>query len=266
MVYVAHMSEIRAPSMRLALSEGGRALTELAALPLAAPLLLQTAPRGDGHSVLVLPGFIAGDGSTNILRRFIAGRGYKARPWNLGSNLGHRTVGINGEKIIERLEHMFEKYRGKVSLVGWSLGGIIAREMARRHPEKVRQVISLGSPFNGNIRATHPHRLYKMLTGHDPEADHMEEILQVLRDPPPGVPSTSIFTKADGVVAWQNCLEEPDHLTDNIEVRASHCGLGVNAAVMYAIADRLALPEDEWVPFDRSGVRSFIYPSSGHMY
>lgn len=265
MVYVAHMSEIRAPSLRLALSEGGRALSDLAALPLAAPLL-QTAPRGDGHSVLVLPGFIAGDGSTNILRRFISGRGYKSHPWTLGQNLGHRTVGAKGERILDRLEEMYEDSGRKVSLVGWSLGGIIAREMARRQPDMVRQVISLGSPFNGNPKASHPRQLYKILTGHDPDADHMDEILQVLRDPPPDVPTTSIFTKGDGVVAWQNCLEEPGHITDNIEVRASHIGLGVNAAVMFAVADRLAQAEDDWKPFDRSGMRSFVYPSSGHMY
>ena len=267
MVYVAHMTKVRAPSWRLALSEGGRGLAELTTLPLATPMLLPMAPKGDGHPVLVLPGFIAGDTSTNILRRFLSGRGYKAYPWSLGSNFGHRTVGNKGEKILEKLEEMYETYGEKVSLVGWSLGGIIAREMARRQPDMVRQVISLGSPFNGDIEATHPHRLYKALTGHDPSADHMEEVLQVLRDPPHGIPCTSIFTKGDGVVAWQNCLEEPHHLTDNIEVRASHIGLGFNAAVFFAIADRLALPHDDWRPFDRTdGIRSLIYPSSGHTY
>ena len=220
-------------------------------------------PRGDGHPVLVLPGFIATDLSTQPLRRFLTGVGYDAHEWRLGRNLGPRAIGREGEKLVARLRAIHEATGQKVSLVGWSLGGIMARIVARRAPEAVRQIITLGSPFAGSPRATNVWRAYELFTGQRIDDPHTQAQLNEGAAPPP-VPSTAIYSREDGVVAWQNCREQETPITDNIEVHGSHCGLGVNPTVLYAIADRLAQAEDEWHPFERTGLRAFVYPSAGH--
>jgi pimeloyl-ACP methyl ester carboxylesterase len=246
----------------LALTELPRALAELGSLPWASPLLA-TAPRGDGHPVLVLPGFTTSDKSTTILRRYLSRLGYDAHTWDLGRNLGPRAIGREGEKLVDRLNAVHELTGRKVSLVGWSLGGVMARMVSRRVPDAVRQVISLGSPFTGSPRATNVWRAYELLTGQRLDDSHTREQLRESATPPP-VPSTAIWSREDGIVAWQNCVEPFHQNSDNIEVHGSHCGLGVNPAVLYAVADRLALPEDGWRPFDRAGLRALFYPSAGH--
>lgn len=258
------MGRIEAPSKLLALSELPRALAELGSLPWFAPMLLN-APRGDGHPVLVLPGFVTTDASTTLLRRYLELLGYEPYAWELGRNLGPKAIGRQGEKLIERLDTIFAETGRKVSIVGWSLGGVMARQVARRRPDKVRQVISLGSPFAGDPRASTVWKAYEALTGQRiGDKDTQAQLKESATTPP--VPSTAIYTKADGIVAWQNCCEPQDAATDNIEVYGSHCGLGVNASVLYAIADRLAQPEGEWAPFERKGLRAWIYPSSGHVH
>ena len=252
---------IRPPSMFLALTEPQRAFCELSSLSAAAPLL-GCAPHGDGHPVLVLPGFVTSDRSTAILRRFLSGLGYDAHGWELGRNLGPRAIGWEGERLIDRLHEVHDGE--KVSLVGWSLGGVMARELARRHPEMIRQVITLGSPFTGDPRASTVSRAYEAITGDRIDSIHLRERLAESAKPPP-VPSTAIFSKGDGVVPWRNCIEPCSDHTDNIEVYGSHCGLGVNPAVLYAVADRLALPEGKWEPFERKGWRAAVYPFSGHL-
>ncbi|MFM9828901.1 MAG: esterase/lipase family protein [Sphingomonas sp.] len=258
-----HSAEpIRPPSPLLALTELPRALAEFSSLGAAAPLLA-LAPRGDGHPVMVLPGFVTSDVSTTVLRRFLARLGYNALPWELGRNLGPKAIGWTGEKLVARLEAVHAATGQRVSLVGWSLGGVMARQLSRRAPDAVRQVISLGSPFAGTPRATNVWRAYEALTGQKIDDKDTREQLRESATPPP-VPSTSIYTREDGVVAWQNCIEPRAVQTDNIEVHGSHCGLGVNPAVLYAIADRLAQPEGDWHPFERGGLRALVYPSAGH--
>lgn len=257
-----HTEEIKRPSPLLALTELQRALFELYSLPIAAPLL-KSAPQGDGHPVLVLPGFVASDRSTGILRRYLSEQGYEVFGWELGSNLGPRAIGRNGEHLIERLLAVRQETAEKVSLVGWSLGGVMARELAKHRPAWVRQVITLGSPFGGDPRASNVSRLYEEVTGERIDSEDQQIRLAESRKAPP-VPSTAIFTKADGIVSWRNCVEPQSDWTDNIEVYGSHCGLGVNPAVLYAVADRLAQPDGQWSPFDRSGCRAAIYPFSGH--
>ncbi|MFD1611746.1 esterase/lipase family protein [Sphingomonas tabacisoli] len=239
-----------------------RALGELGALPWFAPLLL-SAPRGDGHPVLVLPGFVTTDASTTLIRRYLELLGYTPFGWELGRNLGPKAIGRQGEKLIERLDAIYEETGRKVSIIGWSLGGVMARQVARRRPDKVRQLISLGSPFTGNPWATNVLGAYEALTGQRIDDADTQSQLKESSAPPP-VPSTAIYTKADGIVAWQNCCEPADAATDNIEVYGSHCGLGVNASVLYAVADRLAQPEGEWAPFKRNGLRALIYPQTGN--
>ncbi len=247
----------------LALTEIPRAIGELAALPLAVPLLW-AAKRGDGHPVLVIPGFITSDLSTTVLRRFLKSHGYDAYAWELGRNLGPLAIGRQGEKLIARLEAVHKATGKKISVIGWSLGGMLARQLARRRPDLIRQVISLGSPFTGDPRATNAWKAYEYFTGQRLTDPDTQAQLRESHEVPP-VPSTAIYSKADGVVAWQNCLEPEAATTDNIEVPGSHFGLGFNGLVLYAVANRLAQPDGGWKPFDRRGLLAPLYPSSGHV-
>ncbi len=239
--------------------EGLRAAIEFSSLTPAAALLSR-APKGDGHPVLVLPGMLGGDESTFALRRFLRGRDYWAHRWRLGRNVGRRTIGEGGEHVLALIERLYrESGNRSVSLVGWSLGGIIAREAAKRMPEQVRQVITLGSPFNHPPEDTLLAQIYHFISGDAPDP---LPVRQALAAAPEGTPSTAIYSRSDGMVSWRSCMEGDGELTDNIEVLSSHTGYGVNPTVLFAIADRLALPENEWVSFDRnrSAWRRIWYP------
>jgi pimeloyl-ACP methyl ester carboxylesterase len=245
---------IAPPTPLLLLLEGQRALVEAASLLPASPMLRQ-APRGDGHSVLVLPGFGAGDRSTGILRRYLERLGYSVHPWTFGRNLGPR--GDLPQRLRQRVLRLHDESGRKLSLVGWSLGGIYARELARHEPERVRQVITLGSPFRGGGTASNLARLVRAITrANFPE--RAPEWITRLAQPPP-VPSTAIFSKTDGIAAWRACMEMEAPHTDNIEVIGSHCGLGFNPAVMWILADRLAQAEGVWRPFHPGGVVGSVY-------
>lgn len=244
------------PPWALFLGEG-RALYEAGLFYQALPVLLTT-PRGDGHPVMVLPGFTASDLSTTLLRAFLRRRGYDARGWTLGRNLGFSTQ--LELRMARRLQNLCWRTGRKVSLVGWSLGGIFARELARRHPEMVRQVITLGSPFAASPRSTNVWRLYERITGQSVD-DLDPELLQRMRLAPP-VPSTAIYSRSDGIASWRACIEPEAPHTDNVRVPGSHCGLGHNPWAVYVIADRLAQPDGAWRPFERNGLRRVAFPSA----
>jgi pimeloyl-ACP methyl ester carboxylesterase len=241
------------PPSRLLLALEVRGIWELQAFFAAYPLL-RRAPRGDGHPVLVLPGLAASDVSTRPLRTYLRAQGYAAHGWKQGPNHGPRPGVETG--MDARLAELAGRYQRKVSLIGWSLGGVFARELARRAPALVRQVITLGSPFANEPKASNAWRLYEALSGRQVGDWPGREAMKL----PPPVPSTAIYTRTDGIVAWQGCLEQESAMTQNIEVEGSHSGLGHNPVVLYAIADRLALPEGKWWPLDRSGIRSLLYP------
>jgi pimeloyl-ACP methyl ester carboxylesterase len=233
------------PAAFLALE--GRVWLELAALLPALPFLGR-APVGDGHPVMVLPGWLASDRSTRPLRWFLRDRGYHAHGWRLGLNRGPTT------EIAAALEHRFlslrERHGERLSLIGWSLGGIYARELARKLPEHVRQVITLGSPFR-NPGATTVARLYRSRLGPRRPAsgvDAERAMWQRIRAPIP-VPSTSIYSRTDGIVAWRSCLHDDGPQSENIEVWSSHVGMGHHPTVMLTIADRLAQRDGAWRPF-----------------
>lgn len=249
----------RPPHKLLALFEG-RAVFELAAFVALRPLLGML-PRGDGHAVLVLPGFMASDSSTGPLRRLLAELGYKPHGWGLGRNVRVDSKRVKDMEAV--LLNIFRDSGHKVSIVGWSLGGVFARELAKMHPEAVRQVISLGSPIHDDRRHTNASRLFEFLNGEKPEPLR-DGRFSGLNQPPP-VPTTSILTRTDGIVHWRGSVQHPqaDHAqTENIEVYASHVGLGVNPSVMIAIADRLKQPDGNWKPFVPRLTQRWLFPKS----
>ncbi|MDO8839810.1 MAG: alpha/beta fold hydrolase [Parvibaculum sp.] len=217
-----------------------RVFAELGALAPALPALLG-APRGDGHAVLVLPGMLTGDEATFVIRRYLDELGYTTHPWNQGHNWGPSRA--LHAALRERLRELSARYGRRVSLVGWSLGGIYARELAREYPQLVRQVVTLGSPFGAE---------------NGPDGYDGGEKAARRRIAPP-VPCTAIYSKSDGVVSWQDCREIEGPQAENIEVTATHLGMGVNPMVLWAIADRLAQSESNWTPFDRTGWHGVVY-------
>ncbi|MEL7029128.1 MAG: alpha/beta hydrolase, partial [Pseudomonadota bacterium] len=212
---------------------------------------------GDGHPVLVLPGFLAGDSSTRPMRSLLDELGYESSGWGLGRNVQFND---DREQAMSDLVKRLHQDSGgrKVSMVGWSLGGVFARELAKMHPDKVRFVISLGSPITNNRKVSNARHLWAFFNRNSPD-EKTPDRRQLDKAPP--APTTSIFTKTDGVVSWRGSVQRPGPMTENIIVPASHFGLGVNPLVMLAIADRLAQNEEDWTPFDRSGWRELFFGS-----
>ncbi|MBR0757684.1 alpha/beta hydrolase [Bradyrhizobium jicamae] len=244
---------LRAPSLLLMLAEG-RSLLELNSSLLLSPLLMQ-APKGDGHPVLALPGFLASDLSMAPLRRYLKALGYDTHAWNMGRNFG--GVGSKRGALRDLVKRIHESTGRKVSIVGWSLGGVYARDLAVQLPDMVRSIITLGSPFADDIRATNATRLYELLSGEG--IDDIPQIREAIAGDMP-VPTTSIYSRTDGIVNWHTSLVRASATAENIEVHfASHVGLGVNPAALWAIADRLALPEGEFRPFDPAGPFAIAY-------
>ena len=246
---------LRAPSKTLMFLEG-RAISEFGAFLGALPLL-SMAPSGDGHPVVVFPGLVASDTSTRPLRAFLRNRGYAVSGWGQGRNFGLRH-GVK-DALIDIVQEANEVHGRKVSLVGWSLGGLYARQLAKMMPERVRSVITLGSPFASGPRSTNAWRVYEMASGQRADDSADERFGGSLSQTPP-VPTTAIFSRTDGVCAWQGCMDRPSATCENIEVGSSHCGMGHHPAVVYAVADRLAQAEGQWKPFHRGGWRSMVYP------
>ena len=243
---------LKAPSALLMAMEG-RAMFEWASYALTWPWL-RNAPRGDGHPVLVLPGLCVGDNSTYPLRRFLSHLGYEAYPWHQGLNFGPRDHVIKG--LVDQVRAVQKKHGQKVSLIGWSLGGAMANALALRMPERIRQVITLGSPLTGHPKGTNAWRVFELVSGFRSDDERLMELV----NGNPTVPTTSIMSKTDGVVNWRMSLAQESRIAENIEVSATHLGMGANPAVLWAIADRLAQAEGDWKPFQRTGTwRSMLY-------
>jgi pimeloyl-ACP methyl ester carboxylesterase len=213
---------------------------------------LDRIPKGDGHPVLVFPGMMATDISTYPMRQQIRRFGYSAYAWQSGRNVGPQLGTIR--RLIDRVERLYSRHKEPVSLVGWSLGGLYAREIAKVVPEHVRCVITLGSPVNGDARGTNVWRIFKHLNGELPD----EKIRKRIHTPPP-VPTVSIYSRSDGVVGWQSALN-PNHAhCENIEVFASHLGIGFNPLAMAALADRLAQRPERWEKFNAEKLRRTLW-------
>lgn len=216
---------------------------------------LATAPRGRGGRVLVIPGFTAGDLLTTPLRCWLRLLGHRPAPWGLGINVGADDTTVR--LLLRRVDQLVKANGGPIDVVGWSLGGIMARLLALHRPEDIRQAISLGSPIRVD----------------DPEAnlsDAVRVIAQLaglqrgrrghdLTEVP--VPSSAIYSRQDGVVAAETCRQPVRPFAENIEVRGSHVGLVHNPSVIWAVADRLAQPDGEWRPFEPPRHLRLLYPS-----
>ena len=253
----ATQSPARPPHPLLTLSEG-RAFFELGSF-IALRRAMRRLPKGDGHAVIVLPGFLASDRSTRPLRGLLDDLGYASFGWELGRNL--RFDAAREQALYALLDRVHGESGRPVSLIGWSLGGLFAREMAKQSPSKVRQVISLGSPISGDRGHTNARHLFERLNGKEPEPLQQGRFRNLEEAPP--VPTTSILSRSDGIVAWRGSVQRAGSQAETLEVFSSHCGLGVNPMVMYAIADRLAQPENGWKPFERTGWRSLAFRTIG---
>lgn len=205
--------------------EFGAAMAAMATMP-----LMRGLADSDGHAVVIYPGLAASDLNTLPLRMFLAECGYEVHGWDENVNMGPCPNAM--ARSIERVRRLRRSSGRKVSLVGWSLGGLYAREIARHVPGEVRCVITLGTPFVGGAQG---------------------------REPPP-VPTTSLYSRTDGVVDWQSSVHEPGEGREDIEIDASHSGMGLHPVAWYAIADRLAQPEGRWKPFHRDGWRAWVFP------
>ena len=252
---IASAADLRPPNLWLMMLEA-RAFWEFGAMLMTTPWLRRL-PRGDGHPVLVFPGMGANDVTTIPLRNFLTGLGYATQAWGQGFNFGPRDGVL--KRCAADVRALSERHGQPVSLIGWSLGGIYAREMAKELRAHTRCVITLGTPFSGHPRATNAWRIFELLSG---ETANDPALLERLRTPPP-VPTTSIYSRTDGIVSWRCSLNDPGPLTENIEVSASHVGMGTNPAALYAIADRLAQPISGWQPFDSNGARRWFFRTDG---
>ena len=221
-----------APTRRNLLREG-LGLLEPVRLVARVPRLA-AAPRGEGRPLLVLPGFGAGDRSTWMLRRYLAWLGYSVEPWRLGRN--HGRVGELLPRVVACLEVLAEKHDRAVGLVGWSLGGYLAREAARERPGLVTHVVTLGSPVVGGPKYTLASRHY-VRNGYD--LDEIEARVAERDRVPLSVPVTAIYSRSDGVVAWEACIDRINPATEHVEVASTHIGLGLNPDVFAIVADRL---------------------------
>ncbi len=201
---------------------------------------LRRLPGGDGHPVMVFPGLAANDRLTAPLRRSIAALGYPVAGWELGRNLGLRQGVLDA--MLARLRGWHELHGRKVSLIGWSLGGLYARELAKLEAERVRQVITLGTPSVGDLRANNAWRLYEALNDHKVDAVPLDTTLHEC----PPVPTTSIYSRDEGIVPPGAAIIPEGETCENIAIDGSHLGLPWNPDVIRLVLDRLALPEGGW--------------------
>jgi pimeloyl-ACP methyl ester carboxylesterase len=237
----------RLPPLALLLSEGPRAVLDFASLATAP--WLATAARGDGHPVLVLPGFFATDAQTLVLRTYLRSLGYRVETWGAGRNWG-RWDALESI-VVPRVEELQARHGRKVSVIGASMGGLYARAVGHRVPAAVRCVISLSSAAQPPADRTHITPLYEAATAEDADS---------LAVPVAPVPCTSVISRLDGLSDWQPSLLPAGAQAENVEVVSSHLGMAWHPAVLYLIADRLAQPEGAWAPFRPPAWARVFYP------
>ena len=223
--------------------------------------LVRNAPSGEPHPVMVLPGFLGGDDSTLLLRRFLTRLNYKSFPWLQGTNTGNpRQL----EEAVLRFYRLHHATGRKITLIGQSLGGVYAREIARQFPDAVRLVITLGSPYRATKSgSTSPvvEKLFERMSGMTVE-EMRAQVPQAEEHQHLPMPATSIYSKADGVVHWTTCIEDETDISENIRVWGSHSGMAMNPDVLRIVADRLAQDPNNWQRFKPSRCYRLLYPDS----
>lgn len=204
---------------------------------------------GDGHPVIIFPGLASDGRAVAPLLAHCRRLGYTAMDWGRGWNTGPRgDIDIWLNKLAADVRALLDGANEPPTLIGWSLGGIYARELAKLKRLPVRQVITIGTPFNGTPEQTHAAWVYSLLSG---ERSRLSPVLQRRLAQAPDVPTTSIYSRSDGVVAWQACRHNrPGALVQDIQVQGSHLGMGWNKQVLRVVGDRLAQPHGHWRPYD----------------
>ncbi len=256
---------ISSPSLIKSFTEATRTGLELVAGQIGEKLIHRNTPEARHHPVLIVPGFMAGDWTTIALRNFLVRKGYPAYSWQGGINTGPSEKNL---MHLEKRLHTIANYHPdeKVTLIGHSLGGIFAREMAREHPDLINQVITLGSPF---AAGPHPKSVasvvrhaFSLINGDD-HPFLVDSSLALQSMTPPPVPTTSIYSRGDGIVNWETCLNPDGHnFTENVEIWGSHCGMVANPLAFIVCADRLAIPrQKDWKPFDPEKYYAAFFPT-----
>jgi pimeloyl-ACP methyl ester carboxylesterase len=207
---------------------------------------------GDGHPVVIFPGLGADGRSVATLREHCLSLGYNAFDWGQGFNTGPQgDLDAWLHTLKTKVADLLAEHRQPATLIGWSLGGLYAREVGKLMAGQVRQVITIATPFNAKADHTHAGWLFRLLSGTSTTIP--PELSERLRTPPP-LRTTSIFSKSDGVVAWQTCCHDKrSALVHEIEVDGSHIGMGWNRDVLAAVADRLGQPPGIWRRYARAG-------------
>lgn len=251
---------VETPSLYHYLAEPYRAVAEHLAFVGAIPALgMAHAGEGQGRHVLVIPGLMSDDLSTRLMRKTIDLAGYRSHGWRLGRNIGPTRAAIEG--IVRRLEDLANRQGGPIPVVGWSLGGLFARDLAMLRPHLVDRVITMGSPVNTihkrQSSGAEVHDLFeaKHLPSYslDQWRTHHENPVQ---------PITSIFSKSDGIVQWKTACVDDGPRAENVEVFGSHFGLGANATVVHVVLNRLAVSVDDWQPFRAEPLIAQLFPAS----
>lgn len=240
-----------------------RALAEMALLPTSWPLLLR-APRGDGHPVLLLPGFMADEGTLAPMRWYLERLGHRVQSWGFGRNVGFQAR--HAEALEQKIRHLHHASARRVSLVGWSLGGVFALYGAHQAPECVRQVVTLGSPVSvdeqGSQSPAMVKALYRLIAHPLGPGVHVVQprVKKLRQRLLPAVPTSCLYSLTDGVVPPQEATVDGDPAQhENIRVLGSHTGLGFNPMVLAIVAERLAQPEGRWQPFRPEGWVGAMY-------
>lgn len=222
----AAFPDFSAPSARQRMNEL-RIVFDLARAPLSTGRLLR-APTGDDRPMFVLPGLGASDASLVPLRRYLAGRNHVAQGWGLGRNRGDVADAIR--RFLPRLEAAVESAGRPANLVGWSLGGVVAREATRERPDLVCRVATFGTPLFG------PRGSVAGSVFDAQQIDHIESLIASRAGTPVPRPVMAIYSKHDGIVDWRACVDEQTPFALNIEVTATHFGMGVSPDVMLHLA------------------------------
>jgi pimeloyl-ACP methyl ester carboxylesterase len=255
------------PRVSHSLAELGRIFWEVGSNVALRPLY-RFLPRGDGHAVMTLPGFMGADGSMASIRKFLNKQGYSGLPWGLGRNVpadGVRDMETMLEfrrdmeaTLAEKLRRHKIRTGGKVSLVGWSLGGLYATALAHRYPDLVRQVVTLGTPY-GDPRGTSLYGPMQRAFSTRVDSQMLDQWIDFTFEGDLQVPVTALYSRSDGFVG-EGIARLPEHpLMESVAVMASHVGFPFNPLVRLLLAERLAQAEGAWQPYQQMTLKPFLH-------